>query len=95
MKETIGSTSEVSVKASIASGNRNTKMMTKIATSITPKQQAVTTTLQSCKTQEFGSNLPADGVKQTVFLLNLKLKPFGVFHMRKTLPCALDSNNIF
>jgi len=103
-KKTIGSTSKVSVKASIASGNRNTKMMTrsmtKVATSITPKEQVVTPTLRSSKTQKFGSNLPADEVNQTVFLPNLKLKPFGIFNIRKTLPCALDkfhtySNNVF
>ena len=101
-KETIGSTFEVSVKASIESGNRSIGMMirsmTKAAAFITPKQQVVTPTLQSCKTQS--SNLPADEVNQTVFLPNLKPKPFDVFNMRKTLPCALDefqayTNNVF
>ena len=64
--------------------------MTKVATTITPKQKVVTPILQSCKTQKFGSNLPVDGINQTAFLPNLKLKPFAIFNIRKTLPCELD-----
>ena len=103
-KKIIEYTSEVSVKVSIASTNRSTRMMTrsmtKVVASIPPKQQAVTSTLQSCKTQKFGSNLPADRVNQTVFLPNLRLKSFGVFNMKKTPSYALDefqayTNNVF
>jgi len=73
---------------------------TKVAAFITPKQQVVTPTLQPCKTQKFGFNLPVDGVNEIAFLPNLKLKPFAVFSIRKTLPCELDefhaySNNVF
>jgi len=103
-KEAIESTSEGSTKASITSRNRSTGVMTrsttKVATSITPKQQVVTSTFQSHKTQKFGFNLPIDRVNQTAFLPNLKLKPFAIFNIRKTLPCELDefhadSNNVF
>ena len=72
-KETIGSTSEGSAKASITSSNGSTRVITrsitKIATSITPKQQVVNPTLQSHKIQKFCSNLPANEVDQTAFSL--------------------------
>jgi len=79
-KETIGSTSEASAKASIAYGKRctgvMTRSMTKVAAFIIPKQQVVTPNLQPHKTQKFSSNLPADRVNQIAFLPNLKLKPW-------------------
>ena len=93
-KETIESTSEGSANANIASDNRSTKAMirsmTEAAASITLKQQVVAPTLQSRKTQNFGFNLPADGVDQIACLPNLKLKSLVVFNMRKTLPGGLD-----
>jgi len=93
-RKTIGSTSEGSTKASIAFDNPSTRMvtksMTKAAASITLKQQAVAPTLQSCKTQNFGLDLPADGVNQTACLPNLKLKILAVFNIKKALPCGLE-----
>jgi len=93
-KETIGPTSEGSLKASIAYGNRSTRVttrsMTRAAASITWKQPVVTPTLQSRKTQKFGSNLPINEVNQTVCLPKLKLKPLAIFNMRKTLPHGLE-----
>ena len=93
-KENIGSTSEGFVKASIAYANRSTRAMTRSMTkataSITLKQPAVAPTLQSHKTQNFGFNLPTDGINQTACLPNLKLKPLAIFNIRKTLPCGLD-----
>jgi len=67
-----------------------TRSMTKAAAFITLKQQVVPPTLQSRKTQKFGSNLPSDGVNQTTCLPNLKLKPLAIFNIRKILPCGLD-----
>ena len=93
-KETIGSTSEGSTKASIAFGNRSTKMvtrsMTKAATSITLKQQIVALSLQSRKTQNFSFNLPAERANQTACLPNSKLKTLAIFNIRKVLPCGLE-----
>ena len=87
-KETIGSGSKGSAKASIAYDNQSirvtTRIMTRAAVSITLKQQLVTLTLQSRKTQKIGSNLPVNEVDQTICLPKLKLKPLAIFNMRKT-----------
>ena len=93
-KETIESTSEGSANANIASDNRSTKAMirsmTEAAASITLKQQVVAPTLQSRKTQNFGFNLPADGVDQIACLPNLKLKTLAIFNIKEVLPCGLE-----
>ena len=93
-RENIGSTSKGSAKASIASGSRSTRVMTrsmiKVAAFVTLKEQVVAPTLQSRKTQKIGSNLPFDGVNQTTCFPNLKLKPLTVFDIRKTLPHGMD-----
>ena len=81
-------------KASITFGNRSNKMMIKsmarATASITLKQKVVDLTFQSCKNQNFGSNLHANRTYQNACLLNLKLKSLGIFSMRKILPCGLD-----
>jgi len=66
------------------------RSITKAAASITLKQQVIAPTLQSRKTQKFGSNLPTNGVNQTTCLPKWKLKPLAIFNMRKTLPYGLD-----
>ena len=63
--------------------------MTKAAASITLKQQAMALTLQSCKTQNFGVNLPANEVNETACLPNLKLKTLGIFNIKKAPPRGL------
>jgi len=60
--------------------------MNKAAASITLKQQIVAPTLQSRKTQKFGSNLPADRINQTVCLPKLKLKPLSSNLYQSFLP---------
>jgi len=74
-KETIGSASEVSMEASITSGNRRTRVITRGVTKANAsnilKQQIVAPTLQSYRTQTFGSDLPTDAINQIVCLRNL------------------------
>jgi len=62
----------------------------KATASITLKQQIVAPTLQSCKTQKFGSNFLVDGGNQIACLPNLKLHSITVFNTRKTLPREMD-----
>jgi len=64
--------------------------MIKTAASITLKQQVVIPTLQSHKTQKFGSSLLANGVNRIACLPNLKLHSLIVFKIRKTLPHGMD-----
>jgi len=98
-KENIGSTSKGSAKASIASGSRSTRVMTrsmiKVAAFVTLKEQVVAPTLKSSKAQKFGSNLPSNGVNQAACLLNLKLKPLTTFNIRKTLVHGINEFQIY
>jgi len=66
------------------------KSMTRDVASITLKEQVVALTFQSHKHQNFGSTLHTDGVIQTAYLPNLKLKYLTIFNVRKTLSYALD-----
>jgi len=57
---------ESSKNASITSGNQSTRViirnMTKDAASITIEQQVMTTILQSCYNQNFGSHIPVESI---------------------------------
>jgi len=93
-KETIGSTSKGFVKVIITSSNQSTrvmaKSMTKPTTSITLKQQGVTPTSQSHKTQNSSSTFPTCRVNQNACLFTLNLKSLVVFNIRKTLSHEMD-----
>ena len=71
-KKTIESAYEESTKASTRSGNQSTRVMTrstsKAVVFITLKKQVVALTLQSCKAQKSGSNLPIDRVNKIACL---------------------------